>query len=70
VNEQINRRVPGKRAFAPRECERPKLVLVPSPKELNRPAPKVEPSQEVREMLHELNRHHTNTRDTDTPDAA
>ena len=50
----------GKRAF-PKDTEttprftRPHLVLVPSPV-AGYPAPKVESSQEVKEMLREMNR--------------
>lgn len=66
MSKQIKRREPGKQAFP----FRPRLVLVPPAQEVDRPAPKVEPSQEVREILRELSRRHTNTRDTDTPDAA
>ncbi len=64
-SEQIRRREPGKPAFP----SRPKLTLVPPPKP-NGPAPKVEPSEEVKEMLREMNRRHASTRNTDAPDAA
>jgi hypothetical protein len=67
MSSEMNRRVPGMRAFP--SSERPQLRLVP-PAQPARPAPKVEPSPELKEMLRELNRRHTTTRDTDTPDAA
>ncbi len=67
MSEQIKLRVPGKRAFPSHEL--PKLTLVPA-QQPNRPAPKVEPSSEVKEMLREMNRRHAATRNTDTPDAA
>ncbi len=65
MNEHIKRREPGKPAFP----SRPKLTLVP-PAQPNRPAPKVEPSEEVKEMLREMNRRHTADRDADAPDVA
>ncbi len=55
----------GRRAF-PKDTEpslqhaRPHLVLVPKPVS-DHPAPKVEPSPEVKEMLREMNRRHTAT---------
>ncbi|MDQ3256975.1 MAG: hypothetical protein M3R15_24300 [Acidobacteriota bacterium] len=64
----------GKRAF-PKDTEpspqhvRPHLVLVPSPVS-DHPAPKVEPSPEVKEMLHEMNRKRRAVTKTDPPDAA
>ena len=65
MSEQIKRREPGKPAFP----SRPKLTLVP-PAQSDRPAPKVEPSEEVKEMLREMNRRHAGTKHTDAPDAA
>lgn len=65
MSEGIKRREPGKRVFP----SRPRLVLVP-PAQPDRPAPKVGLSQEVKEMLREMNRRHGATRTTDTPDAA
>ena len=65
MSEQIKRREPGKRAFP----SRPKLTLVP-PAQPNRPAPKVEPSEEVKEMLREMNRRHAAKGSTNAPDAA
>ena len=67
MSEQINRRAPGKRVFTAED--RPKLTLV-SPQEPTRPDVKTEFSPEVKEMLREMNRRHTATRDTDTLDAA
>lgn len=67
MDEQINRRVPGKRAFP--ADDNPRLRLV-APQEPNRPAPKVEPSPEVKEMLREMNRRHAAPRNTDAPDVA
>lgn len=64
----------GKRVFpkdtktAPR-LSRPHLVLVPSPVS-DHPAPKVEPSPEVKEMLCEMNRKRSKVKESDTPDAA
>jgi hypothetical protein len=65
MNSEQKRREPGKRAFP----SRPKLVLVP-PAQPNRPAPNIEPSQEVKEMLREMNRRHVATRNSNAPDAA
>ncbi len=62
------RREPGKRVFP--ADDRPKLVLVPSPLQPRLPDVKTEFSPEVKEMLREMNRRHTNTRNTDTPEAA
>ncbi len=64
----------GKRAF-PKDAEttpqhaRPHLALVPSPV-TSHPAPKVEPSPEVKEMLREMNRKRSKVTKTDPPDAA
>jgi len=64
----------GKRAF-PKDAEttprftRPHLVLVPSPIS-DHPAPKVEPSPEVKEMLREMNRKRRVVKQRDAPDAA
>ncbi len=66
-NEQINRRDPGKRAFPPDDY--PKLVLVPPPPPI-RPDVRTELSDEVKEMLREMNRRHASTRNSDAPDAA
>jgi hypothetical protein len=66
MSEQ-KRREPGKRAFPEK---RPQLVLVPSPQKPIRPDASAEMSPEVKEMLREMNRRHTPTRNTDTPDAA
>ncbi|MDQ3258836.1 MAG: hypothetical protein M3R15_34060 [Acidobacteriota bacterium] len=69
-----NFREAGKRAFpnnpetAPRHV-RPHLVLVPSPVS-DQPAPKVEPSPEVKEMLREMNQRRRAVTKTDPPDAA
>ncbi len=66
MSEQ-KRRVPGKRALPEK---RPPLVLVPSPQKPIRPDVRTEMSQDVKEMLREMNRRHAGTRDTDAPDAA
>ena len=66
MSSDVKRREPGKRVFP----SRPKLALVPPAQAANRPAPKVELSPEVKEMLREMNRRHRATRNTDTPDAA
>ena len=66
MNEQIKRREPGKRAFP----SRPQLVLVPPVQQPKRPDARTELSDEVKEMLREMNRRHTDTRSTDAPDAA
>ena len=64
----------GKRAF-PKDTEtapqlvRPHLVLVP-PQVSDHPAPKVEPSPEVKEMLREMNWKRSKVTKTDPPDAA
>ncbi len=64
----------GKRAF-PKDTEtapqhvRPHLVLVPSPVD-SHPAPKVEQSPEVKEMLREVNRKRRVVKESDPPDAA
>ncbi len=64
----------GKRAF-PKDTEptlqhvRPHLVLVPS-QVSDHPAPKVEPSPEVKEMLREMNRKRRKVEETDPPEAA
>ena len=64
----------GKRAF-PKDAEttprltRPHLVLVPS-QVSDHPAPKVEPSQEVKEMLREMNGKRSKVKESDAPDAA
>ncbi len=64
----------GRRAF-PKDTEpspqlvRPQLVLVP-PLVASHPAPKVEQSPEVKEMLREMNRKRSKVKETDTPDAA
>ncbi len=64
----------GKRAF-PKDTEttpqhvRPHLVLVP-PQVSDHPAPKVEPSPEVKEMLREMNRKRRVVKESDPPDAA
>ena len=64
----------GKRAF-PKDTEtaprltRPQLVLVPSPVS-DHLTPKVEPSQEVKEMLREMNQNLSKMRDSDPPEAA
>jgi len=69
-----NFREAGKRAF-PNDTQptphpvRPHLVLVPSPV-TDHPAPKVEPSPEVKEMLREMNRKRRVVKERDTPDAA
>ncbi len=66
MSEQIKLREPGKRAF-PEKCR--KLQLVP-PQQPSRPDVSAEMSHEVKEMLREMNRRHTNTRNNDAPDAA
>ncbi len=66
MSEQIKRREPGKRAFP--SHERPKLTLVP-PQAPSHPDVRTELSQEVKEMLREMNRRHA-TRNSDAPDAA
>ena len=64
----------GKRAF-PKDPEpslqhaRPHLALVPSPVS-DHLIPKVEPSQEVKEMLREMNQKHSKAKDGAAPDAA
>jgi hypothetical protein len=64
----------GRRAF-PKDTEpslqhvRPQLVLVPSPVS-DHPAPKVEPSPEVKEMLREMNQNLSKVRNSDPPEAA
>jgi len=64
----------GRRAF-PKENKptlrlvRPHLVLVPPPVS-DHPAPKVEPSPEVKEMLREMNQNLSKVRDSDPPEAA
>ena len=64
----------GKRAF-PKDAEttprftRPHLVLVPSPIS-DHPAPKVEPSPEVKEMLREMTQKRRAVKESDPPDAA
>jgi len=64
----------GKRAF-PKDTDpslqhvRPQLVLVPSPVS-DHPAPKVEPSPEVKEMLRELTQTRPKMKESDPPDAA
>ena len=64
----------GKRAFpkdtrtAP-ELVRPRLMIVPSPVS-DHPAPKVEPSPAVKEMLREMNRKRSKVKESDVPDAA
>ncbi len=64
----------GKQAF-PKDTKtalqhvRPHLVLVPSPVS-DHPAPKVESSPEVKEMLREMNQKHRAAKGTDTPVAA
>jgi len=69
-----NFREAGKRAF-PKDTEpslqhaRPHLALVPSPVS-DHPAPKVEPSPEVKEMLREMNRKRRVVKQRDAPDAA
>ena len=64
----------GKRAFPkdtqpPLGIDRPQLVLVPSPIS-DHPAPKVEPSPEVKEMLRELTQKRRTVKESDPPDAA
>jgi hypothetical protein len=66
MSEGIKRREPGKRVFP----SRPKLVLVPPAQGVDSSAPKVEPSQEVKEMLREMNQRRATIRNTDAPDAA
>ena len=66
MSEQIKRREPGKRAFP----SRPKLVLVPPVQKPSRPDVRTELSDEVKEMLHEMNRRHATSREIDAPDAA
>ncbi len=68
MSSEQKRREPGKRVYPADDY--PPLVLVPPAQQPNRPAPKVEPSHEVKEMLRELNRRHVATRKTDAPDAA
>ncbi len=64
----------GKRAF-PKDTEtapqlvRPHLVLVPPPVS-NDPAPKVEQSPEVKEMLRAMNGKRRVVKESDAPDAA
>jgi len=64
----------GKRAF-PKDAEttprltRRHLVLVPSPVD-SHPAPKVEPSLEVKEMLRAMNGKRSKVKESDAPDAA
>ena len=68
MSSEVKRREPGKRAFPSRE--RPKLVLVPPPQKPQRPDVRTELSDEVKELLREMNRRHTSTRNTDAPGAA
>ncbi len=69
-----NFREAGKRAF-PKDTEpilqhvRPHLVLVPKPVSEHL-KPKVESSQEVKEMLREMNRNRRVVKESDPPDAA
>jgi hypothetical protein len=67
MSKQIKRREPGKRVYP--SDNRPQLVLVPSPQKPIRPDASAEMSDEVKEMLREMNRRHAVTRDTDAPDA-
>ncbi len=69
MSEQGKRRAPGKRVF-PSRVTRPKLVLVQPPQQAKRPDVRTELSQEVKEMLREMNRRHAARRTTDAPDAA
>ncbi len=69
-----NFREAGRRAFPkdtqpPPRIDRPQLVLVPPPVS-DHLAPKVEPSQEVKEMLREMNRKRSKVKESDAPDAA
>ncbi len=64
----------GKRAFPKDTKATPRLihqhlVLVLSPV-ASHPAPKVEPSQEVKEMLREMNRKRSKVKESDAPEAA
>ena len=65
MSSENKRREAGQRAFP----ARPHLVLVPKPV-ADHPAPKVEPSPEVKEMLREMNRKRSKVKETDPPDAA
>ncbi len=49
---------------------RPQLVLVPPPPGSDHLIPKVEPSQEIKEMLHEMNQKRRAVKDSDPPEAA
>ena len=69
-----NFREAGRRAFPkdtqpPPRIDRPQLVLVPSPVS-DHLIPKVEPSQEVKEMLREMNGKRRAVTKADPPDAA
>ena len=70
MSSEVKRREPGTRAFPPREC--PKLVLVPPAQKPRCPDARTELSEEVKEMLREMNRRHRGMPDTeeDAPDAA
>ena len=64
----------GRRAFPkdtqpPARVDRPHLVLVPPPVS-DRLIPKVEPSQEVKEMLREMNQKRSKAKASDPPEAA
>ena len=66
---EVKRREPGKRGFPSRE--RPQLTLVPPPpQQFKRLDVRTELSPEVKEMLREMNRRHTSTRNSDAPDSA
>ncbi len=67
MSEQIKRRVPGKRVFT--ASDPPQLVLVPPPQPI-RPDVRGELSDEVKEMLREMNRRHAVSLNTAAPDAA
>ena len=68
MSSEVKRREPGKRAFP--SPERPQLVLVPPPPQPKRPDLEAELSEEVKEMLREMNRRHRGRPSTDEPDAA
>ena len=68
MSSEVKRREPGKRVFP--ADNRPKLVLVPPAQQPSRPDASTELSPEVKEMLREMNRRHTSTRNSDAPDSA
>ncbi len=69
MSSEVKRREAGKRVFS--SDSPPKLRLVPEPpQKSNRPEVQTDLSQEVKEMLREMNRRHSLIRNTDAPDAA